>query len=50
MKMMQTPRVLLNVVDIVIPHTYNETLNSPQADKWKQAIQDEINYLEKNET
>ncbi|GBL79928.1 Retrovirus-related Pol polyprotein from transposon TNT 1-94 [Araneus ventricosus] len=43
-------RYELNAADIVTPQTYEEALNSPQADTWKEAIKEEINSLEKNET
>ncbi|GBM93466.1 Retrovirus-related Pol polyprotein from transposon TNT 1-94 [Araneus ventricosus] len=43
-------RYELNVADIVTPQTYEEALNYPQADNWKEDTKEEVNSLEKNET
>lgn len=43
-------RYEVNVADIAIPNTYEEAMSSPQANNWKEAIQEELNSLEKNKT
>lgn len=40
----------LNIADILTPQTYEEAISSPQAENWKEAINDELNSLEKNQT
>lgn len=36
---------ILNLADIETPNSYNEAMKSPQSNRWRQAIDDEINSL-----
>ncbi|KAG5894394.1 hypothetical protein JTB14_031858 [Gonioctena quinquepunctata] len=40
----------LNFVEIDVPKTYREAINSDKSKEWKNAISEEINALKKNET
>lgn len=40
----------VNLAQLVVPETYNEALNSPQAAEWNEAIQEELDALHKNNT
>lgn len=42
--------VYVNVCDVSVPETYEEAISSPQANLWKNAMNNEINSLEQNET
>ena len=43
-------RFQVNLVEINIPQTYQEAKSSPEAEKWTEAISEELSSLEKNDT
>lgn len=49
-KMRPIERFEANIVEFMEPSSYNEALQSPEAEKWQDAIDEELSALAKNDT